>query len=161
MTQTPSSPPSPEPVVFNFELTELAVGTLSGSPSELDALRLRLIGYKMKIDQQLSGLKLQLTAAIRRAAAQHRYSDYKWFQTSQEMVAKLGHESQRIQLLMGEVNRRIRQHNGATRAYPDAFVELARALLPPDDFKRISEAAHRVSSRSSSTSVPCELTATG
>lgn len=139
----------------------MAFTTLPADKGELESLRLQLIDYKLDVDRALSETKLAVMRASRRAAALHRYSDPKWFQNTQEMAATLGRESQRVQLLVGEVGRKVRQINGQTRTYPDAFVELAKILLPPGDFERISEAAHRVSNRSSSSPAPCSLTSTG
>jgi len=134
---------------------------LPKSRTELAALHLGLRAYKLKVDQAMMEAKLQVQGAARRAAATHRYSDPSWFRALQIQTLSLGQESQRTQILMGEVSRRIRQINGTVKSYADSFVELARVLLPESEFERISAAAHRAAGDLTLAEETCSPTVSG
>lgn len=139
---------------------------IDGEPIDLTSTdRDYLIRCKVSVDEKCASVRAQITEAKREFASGGRGADPDWLRRAESAARVLGKASQVLQARLGEVRRAASEANrealkeaiiakrdpaaiaakkAHARAWSEAFVDAARAILAKDDFANLCQIAHKV-----------------
>lgn len=111
-------------------------------PTKLPASKDELLALKLKVDEDIASISLQIAEAKARAATTGDYSDRSWFLKANHAQRYYGQYSQRIQIELSRVKKEEKEKNIATnQTFERCFIEVARERLLDDFFSEIVEEA--------------------
>jgi hypothetical protein len=92
--------------------------------------------------------KVQIMSAKQNAAANKQYSDREWYRKVTNKKNQVGREHQRLQMILGlvnkhEKNKRAEKHDITQKNFEVAFTQAAKIILDHDTFEKICIVAEK------------------
>lgn len=97
-----------------------------------------------ELEFKLANVKGQLEKAAAHRIATGEYADADWYRRAKAVQRYTGIEHQQLLRQISAIKRTQREVNA--RSFDACFVDAARALLPPDEFRRLYDAARQAAS---------------